>query len=148
MNVWLCVIFNGKWFIVYFEGILCWYVLEQDCFRYCLVKGKGILIGVDGWFIDFYFFCYFIGDGGVGVYEVYMCGFLLGDKLLFYLDGLIDQFGGFCYKKFFKCWLKELFVMFSGILVSELSVLIFREYKDWKNGWEQIDDVLFLLIFF
>jgi serine phosphatase RsbU (regulator of sigma subunit) len=71
-----------------------------------------------------------------------------GDKMVLTTDGFADQFGGTNEKKFttkaFKILLKET----SQLSLSEQSKIIEDRFHNWKNDFEQTDDILVFILQF
>lgn len=69
-----------------------------------------------------------------------------GDKMVVSTDGYADQFGGKNEKKFttkaFKVLLKET----TKLSLSEQSKIIEERFNNWKNDFEQTDDVLVFML--
>lgn len=65
-----------------------------------------------------------------------------GDSVYLYSDGYGDQFGGTDGKKFKTSTLKELLRLAGSLPASEQLALVEESFDKWKNGHEQIDDVL------
>lgn len=86
--------------------------------------------------------------GGESVIEKYFDDqeYYLNDGDLFYLfsDGLPDQFGGNDGKKMKIARLKKLIEDVSGLPMSGQKEVITRFYDEWKNGYDQVDDILLI----
>ena len=67
-----------------------------------------------------------------------------GDMLFTFSDGYVDQFGGPEQKKFMSKRLKELCVSISKLPVEEQRDIVSNTFEKWKEGVEQIDDVLLI----
>ncbi len=64
-----------------------------------------------------------------------------GDALYSFTDGFADQFGGSFGKKLKSKSLKELLLSIQKNTMSEQLIIIDKAYKDWKQEYEQVDDV-------
>jgi serine phosphatase RsbU (regulator of sigma subunit) len=64
-----------------------------------------------------------------------------GDTLYLISDGYADQFGGDKNKKFNRSRLKQLLVQNRHLTLNEQGQLLEKTFNDWKNGYEQVDDV-------
>ena len=64
------------------------------------------------------------------------------DALYIYSDGYADQFGGPEGKKFKTSALKELLISISELDADSQQKILESALEDWKDGQEQIDDVL------
>jgi serine phosphatase RsbU (regulator of sigma subunit) len=71
-----------------------------------------------------------------------------GDSLYLYTDGYADQFGGPKGKKFKYRQLNELLLSFNSKPLPEQKTILETEFKNWKGGQEQVDDVLVIGIRF
>lgn len=67
-----------------------------------------------------------------------------GDMLYTFSDGYVDQFGGPDQKKFMSKRLKEMCANMSKASVEEQREIVSRTFEEWRNGVEQIDDVLLI----
>lgn len=67
-----------------------------------------------------------------------------GDSIFLFTDGYADQFGGPSGKKFKYSRFKDLLLESSDTHFSETGVVLKKEFDDWKEGHEQIDDVCVL----
>ena len=65
-----------------------------------------------------------------------------GDKLYLFSDGYQDQFGGPKDKKFMRKQFKSLLCETSALNMSDQKKALDTEFKRWKGGQEQTDDVL------
>lgn len=65
---------------------------------------------------------------------------------MFYLfsDGYADQFGGEKGKKFMISRLTELLLQIHDKELNEQLKMISEKYHEWKNGYDQVDDILFI----
>jgi serine phosphatase RsbU (regulator of sigma subunit) len=72
--------------------------------------------------------------------------FVPKSKSMFYLfsDGYADQFGGEKGKKFMIARLTELLLQVYDKELNEQLNLISERYHEWKNGYDQVDDILFI----
>ncbi|MFP4620656.1 MAG: SpoIIE family protein phosphatase [Bacteroidales bacterium] len=65
-----------------------------------------------------------------------------GDTLYLFTDGFPDQFGGPKGKKFRYKYFKELFISSNGSSVKKQKEILEQTFYKWKEGYEQLDDVL------
>lgn len=66
------------------------------------------------------------------------------DVIYFFTDGLPDQIGGPEGKKFNTTKIKEIIRNCNNRSMREMHRVISNEYRQWKNGYKQIDDVLMI----
>ncbi|MBN4062110.1 tetratricopeptide repeat protein [Bacteroidales bacterium AH-315-I05] len=64
------------------------------------------------------------------------------DTIYVFSDGYPDQFGGEKGKKFKVTNFKRMLSRIAHLTINEQRVFIDKTFSNWKNGWEQIDDVL------
>ena len=69
-----------------------------------------------------------------------------GDIIYLFSDGYIDQMGGDKGRKFLKKRLKALLLKISQLPVREQQKILKDELNTWKNGIEQVDDILVLAV--
>ena len=69
-----------------------------------------------------------------------------GDTLYSFSDGLADQFGGAFGKKLKSKFLKELLLSIQQHSMAEQQILVDKAYSDWKNNFEQVDDVCMVAV--
>lgn len=74
-------------------------------------------------------------------FEVYNCQLEPGDKIYMFTDGYADQFGGPKGKKFKYSTFKELLMQIFDKEMRIQHIIIDKEFEDWKEDYEQIDDV-------
>jgi serine phosphatase RsbU (regulator of sigma subunit) len=67
-----------------------------------------------------------------------------GDTIYMSSDGYSDQFGGEKGKKFLNKRLRELLITISKRPISEQLTLLHDHFQDWKQEYEQVDDVCIL----
>ncbi|MDQ3046009.1 MAG: tetratricopeptide repeat protein [Bacteroidota bacterium] len=67
-----------------------------------------------------------------------------GDSFYLFSDGLVDQFGGADGKKFMSRQLKELIMTHFSKPMADQDVIIEKEFENWKQDFEQVDDVLLI----
>lgn len=65
-----------------------------------------------------------------------------GDTLYMFSDGFADQFGGQRGKKFMMKQLLEIIVSINALPMNEQAVKLDKIFEDWKEGFQQVDDVL------
>lgn len=65
-----------------------------------------------------------------------------GDTLYLFTDGYPDQFGGPRGKKFRYKYFKELLIGSNGSSLKQQEELLEQTFHKWKEGYEQLDDVL------
>lgn len=64
-----------------------------------------------------------------------------GDIIYLITDGYADQFGGPKGKKFKYKTMQDMFIQYSSLPMHEQKINIDKEFENWKNGFDQIDDV-------
>jgi serine phosphatase RsbU (regulator of sigma subunit) len=64
-----------------------------------------------------------------------------GDVIYVFSDGFADQFGGEKGKKYNIKHFKHYLLSISQLPMSEQQVLIEKEFHDWQQGFEQVDDI-------
>ena len=85
------------------------------------------------------------GDSNVDVkFDIHHFDISKGNSIVFYTDGVIDQFGGEDNKKFLAKRLIEIVEEEQGI--HNLKERFAKEIKIWQNGGEQTDDMLLLAV--
>ncbi len=67
-----------------------------------------------------------------------------GDMIYLFSDGLPDQFGGPEGKKMKVARLKTFMEEMAPLPVSEQEKSLIKFYDDWKKGFDQVDDILFM----
>jgi len=67
-----------------------------------------------------------------------------GDIIYLFSDGYADQFGGKEYKKIGTKRFKDLLMSIYNLSIDEQKIRLLKYFDEWKNNYEQIDDVLFL----
>lgn len=75
-------------------------------------------------------------------YTMHEFDLLDGDAVYFTSDGYADQFGGPDGKKFMTKKLKELLLHINSYPMNEQKNLLDLSLQTWKEGYEQVDDVL------
>ncbi|MBS3771244.1 MAG: SpoIIE family protein phosphatase [Bacteroidales bacterium] len=65
-----------------------------------------------------------------------------GDTLYLFTDGFPDQFGGPKGKKFRYKYFKELLIGSNGTALKKQKEILEQTFHKWKEGYEQLDDVL------
>ena len=75
-------------------------------------------------------------------YESSSVNFKRGDKLYFCSDGYADQFGGAKNKKFMTRNFKTSLLKTSKLSMQTQHLELTRLFNEWKNNYEQTDDVL------
>ena len=66
------------------------------------------------------------------------------DSLFIFTDGYADQFGGDAGKKFMSKNLKDLLISISHLTCAEQKQRIEIAFNNWKQSYEQVDDVLII----
>jgi len=66
------------------------------------------------------------------------------DAVYMFSDGLVDQFGGEHGRKFRKVNFKKLLGIVAEMPMNDQKEMILKGYNDWKNNYEQVDDVLLM----
>lgn len=85
------------------------------------------------------------GDSNVDVkFDIHYFEISKGDSIVFYTDGVIDQFGGGINKKFLAKRLIEFVKEKQGI--NNLKENFAKEIKTWQSVGEQTDDMLLLAV--
>jgi serine phosphatase RsbU (regulator of sigma subunit) len=64
-----------------------------------------------------------------------------GDGLYLLTDGYADQFGGPKGKKFKYKQLEDILISMSHLPMSEQKIILEQKFNEWKEGFEQVDDV-------
>ncbi|RLD57566.1 MAG: hypothetical protein DRJ01_13725, partial [Bacteroidetes bacterium] len=64
------------------------------------------------------------------------------DSLYIFSDGYVDQFGGEKGSKFMTKRFKHLLLSVQGKTMKEQKEILDKNIEDWKNGTEQVDDIL------
>jgi len=64
-----------------------------------------------------------------------------GEIIYLFSDGFIDQFGGPKNKKYMRGRFKKLLLSIHNKKLSEQRSILEKEFNQWKQGYEQIDDV-------
>lgn len=64
-----------------------------------------------------------------------------GDSIYIFTDGYIDQFGGDKGKKFMAKRFQDMLISIRHMSMEEQRDYIDKEFSEWKNGLEQVDDV-------
>ena len=67
-----------------------------------------------------------------------------GDRIYLYSDGIPDQFGGLQGKKLKVSGVMDMVASFCDLSMEEQSHLFRNKFLSWMNGYEQVDDVLFI----
>ena len=65
-----------------------------------------------------------------------------GDTIYIFSDGYQDQFGGPRGKKFMSKRLRQLFLDIQEMSMEEQKEYLNKTVEDWKEGREQVDDIL------
>ncbi|MDQ3048242.1 MAG: tetratricopeptide repeat protein [Bacteroidota bacterium] len=78
------------------------------------------------------------------VYEEHSIQMEQNDSIYLFTDGFADQFGGVNKKKFMTRQLKQTFVDLHHLHMSEQEKQLQKFFNSWKEGIEQVDDVLVL----
>lgn len=65
-----------------------------------------------------------------------------GDMIYLFSDGYADQFGGPNGKKYKYKPFKKFLMSIAHLPLNEQKELLIKEYDSWKEGYEQIDDVI------
>ncbi|MGQ0827416.1 MAG: two-component regulator propeller domain-containing protein [Bacteroidota bacterium] len=71
-----------------------------------------------------------------------------GDTLYMFTDGYPDQFGGEHGKKIKMANMKEMLEQIQALPIEKQSMIVDRYFNRWKEGHDQVDDVLFIGIKF
>ena len=74
-------------------------------------------------------------------FTVYSHRYHPGDRIYMFSDGYPDQFGGEKGKKFMRKNLLKLFDEIKDVPMKEQESIIARNFEDWRNDQEQVDDV-------
>jgi serine phosphatase RsbU (regulator of sigma subunit) len=65
-----------------------------------------------------------------------------GDTIYMFSDGFADQFGGPKGKKYKYKPFQQLLLKKQHLSMQEQKTALIKEFEEWRNGYEQIDDVL------
>ena len=65
-----------------------------------------------------------------------------GDWIYLFTDGMVDQMGGGQNKKYLTKNFKKFLLSISHLSSHQQKESIHKEFQNWKNQHEQIDDVL------
>ncbi len=85
------------------------------------------------------------GDLSTGThYDIHFFDVEKGDTIMFFTDGIVDQFGGADNKKYLTKRLLEVFVKADGI--NGIKSYFEEEIKEWQGKREQTDDMLLLAV--
>jgi len=71
-----------------------------------------------------------------------------GDTFYMFTDGYVDQFGGDKEKKYSTKRLKDTLTSIQSLSLKQQGVELGNIIENWKNGIEQIDDILVIGIRF
>jgi len=83
-------------------------------------------------------------DGVVDIYTNHTVQLDKGDTVYLFTDGYADQFGGKNEKKFKYHRMKELMLSMQDKPMIEQKRILVKTFSKWKDGQEQIDDVLIM----
>jgi serine phosphatase RsbU (regulator of sigma subunit) len=64
-----------------------------------------------------------------------------GDAIYLFTDGIVDQFGGPDGKKYKSKKFKEMLLSIQHLSMKDQSLMINKEFNDWRGKHEQIDDL-------
>ena len=67
-----------------------------------------------------------------------------GDTLYLFTDGYPDQFGGDEGKKIKIANVRTVIEQIQTLPIAKQEMIVEKYFNDWKGGYEQIDDVLFI----
>ncbi len=141
--------FNKENFSIgHMEGTICYFSSLNNKLVYYSAKGKGFYIPFIGNIKQLSNTKNAIGDSSETEFENFEIDVIVGDKLLLYSDGLVDQFGGESNKKYSRKRLKQLLEQIRNKNVNEMAVSIESEHIKWKGLNIQTDDICFKLIEF
>jgi len=79
-----------------------------------------------------------------GRYETNDIQLAKGDTLYLFTDGYPDQFGGEQGKKLKTANIKTLLEEIQTLPIDKQAMIVDRYFNRWKEGYEQVDDVLFI----
>ncbi len=79
-------------------------------------------------------------------YEQYEIELQLGDKIILFTDGFIDQFGNISQKKLSKKQLRFLLQKNSASSSDQLFTKLVNHFENWKGNAEQTDDCTLLIL--
>jgi serine phosphatase RsbU (regulator of sigma subunit) len=65
-----------------------------------------------------------------------------GDWIYLFTDGMVDQMGGLQNKKYLSKNFKKFLLSISHLTSAQQKESIHKEFQNWKNENDQIDDVL------
>lgn len=134
--------------IGHMEGTICYFSPMLNKLIYCSAKGKGFHIPLIGNIQALSNTKNAIGDNASQEFENFEIDVTIGDKIILYSDGLVDQFGGESNKKFSRERLRLLLEQHRNKTVKEIAAIIENEHHTWKGSNGQTDDVSFKLIEF
>ncbi len=139
---------NSRSSIAHKEAIIFNYSSKQNRLTYGSARGKALLLYDNGEVYELPNNKKSIGDEANSSFELFEITVSVGNKLIIYSDGLIDQFGGVNNKKFSKERLKQLLMKLSKQSATALAAELESEFKLWKGENKQTDDVSFIVIEF
>ncbi|PBQ30982.1 hypothetical protein CNR22_04090 [Sphingobacteriaceae bacterium] len=134
--------------VAHFEGTLFHYSYQSNKIAYCSANGKALQISTLGEVKPLLISKSSIGENQKVQLENFDLKFDVGDKLLLFSDGLVDQFGGQYDRKYMSSRLKKLLELNYKKSASELSEIICHEHDAWKGTNKQTDDLSFKIIEF
>lgn len=90
-----------------------------------------------------------IGGSQHGNYRKFTChqvSYSAGDRIYLFSDGYVDQFGGPDNRKFLTSRFNRLIEENQHLSLRSQARLLEKTFEEWKNGYEQVDDVCLLAL--
>ena len=140
--------FNGGLSVAHMEGSMFFFSSKTKKLSYSSAKGKALYIPISGNVLELPYTKHSIGEDPSSEYEDFDLDFVVGDKMLLYSDGLIDQFGGDHDKKFSRSRLKRILSEHRNKSVNEIKIILEEEHNNWKKNKQQTDDLSYMILEF
>lgn len=140
--------FNGGISVAHMEGSMFFFSSKTKKISYSSAKGKVLYIPISGDVVELPYTKHSIGEDPSSEYEDFELDFHVGDKMLLYSDGLIDQFGGDYDKKFSRSRLKRILSEHRKKSVNEIKIILEEEHNNWKKNKQQTDDLSYMILEF
>lgn len=140
--------FNGGLSVAHMEGSMFFFSSKTKKLAYSSAKGKALYIPISGDVVELPYTKHSIGEDPSSEYEDFELDFHVGDKMLLYSDGLIDQFGGDHDKKFSRSRLKRILSEHRNKSVNEIKIILEEEHNNWKKNKQQTDDLSYMILEF
>lgn len=123
------------------DVIICEIDIKNYFARICSTK-RAVYASIDGQVHTFK------KEGDPQNYETRDIQFKKGDTLYMFTDGYPDQFGGEFGKKIKMANMKEMLDQIQSLPVEKQAMIVDRYFNRWKEGHDQVDDVMFIGIKF